>query len=273
VFLAVILFVLLAYPTERSLAQSTGGSPAGNTGVLLSEDFEGATTVMDETLNGSASSITSEASYSGTRSLKMHNSDAGKFSKRMRLGEGWDNLYARYMFRVGNANSSCWDSGEHYKNMGFEGGTSECKGADYTSDGTDCFTVRSRFNYPSIGVHVESPPYPGEFDDVNEGVNVADGNWHCFEFSVKLNTPGSKNGEIRYWVDGHEKVRGNLEFRTVNSLQIDKWWFTYWANDSWCGPLYLDDLVISETPIGCPGTVPPGDRIPPANPRGLSIIE
>jgi len=106
--------------------------------------------------------------------------------------------------------------------------------------------VRSRFIYPNIGVWVESAPFPGLFDDLNEEVDVADGNWHCFEFSVKLNTPGIKNGEIRYWVDGKEKVHGNLEFRTVNSLQINKWWFTYWSNDAWCGPLYLDDLSLAK---------------------------
>ena len=225
--------------------------------MILSEDFEGPTTVMDDPLAGTASSITSATAYGGSRSLEMHPSEAGKFSWRAPLGASYDALYARYMFRVGNAPSTCWNSGQHYKNMGFEGGTEDCKGGDYHSDGTDCFTVRTRFNYPHLGVHVESAPYPGKFDHLNTAVNAADGQWHCFEMRVQLNTPGSSNGEIRHWVDGVEQMRGNLEFRTVNTLKIDKWWFTYWSNDSWCGPLYLDDLVISTTPIGSPHL--PGD--------------
>lgn len=219
--------------------------------IILSEDFEGLTTVMDEALVGSTSSVTTDEAFSGLRSLKMDNSDAGKFSERYPLGASYDVLYVRYMFLVGDHNSACWNSGQHYKNMGFEGGTEDCKGGGYESDGTDCFTVRTRFNYPNLGVHVESAPYPGKFDHLNTNVNVADGQWHCFEMKVTLNTPGTSNGEIRHWVDGIEAVKSNLEFRIVPTLKIDKWWFTYWANDDWCGPLYLDDLVISTEKIGC----------------------
>lgn len=239
--------------------------------VLLFEDFESAVTLLDGPLSNSASSITSTTAFSGQRSLEMHNSDAGKFSSRFPLGGGWDVLYARYMFRMGDAQSACWNTSQHYKNMGFEGGTSDCKGGNYTSDGTDCFTVRTRFNYPYLGVHVESAPYPGEFDDVNS-VNATDGKWHCLEMRVKLNTPGAKDGEIRHWVDGHEQVHNQLEFRIVPGLRITKWWFTYWSNDNWCGPLYLDDLVISKARIGC-ASVPSSDTTPPAPPTGVHISQ
>jgi len=229
-------------------------SSADPTDVVLHEDFEGPATRMDEILAKAkiSSSITTEVAFSGSRSLRMDNTKGGKFSRRLPLGGGWDELYARYMFRVGNAESRCWGYDEHYKLMGFEGGTEECKGGEYRSDGSDCFTVRTRFNYPNLGVRVESAPYPGVHDILQAKVKVADGEWHCLEMRVKLNTPGEKDGQVDVWVDGRQKTKKKLRFRKVGTLQIDKWWFTYWANDDWCGPLYVDDLTISEGPIGCP---------------------
>ena len=221
--------------------------------IILSENFDGSPTLIDSGLTGTTSTITSAKYFSGPKSLYMDNQNSGKFSKRYNLGGSYDTLYARYMFLTGDSASSCWNSGQHYKNMGFEGGTESCKGGAYTSDGTDCFTVRSRFNWPYLGVHVESSPYPGLFDHMNTNVKVNDGNWHCYEIKVQLNNPSLSDGEIRTWVDGNEVVKSNLKFRTVGTLKINKWWFTYWANDQWCGPLYLDDLVISKSRIGCPG--------------------
>ena len=221
---------------------------------VLVEDFDGATTLMDEILAGEKirSSIGSEVSFSGERALEMADHKRGRFSRRHPFGDGFDELYARYMFRIGKADSSCWSWREHYKMMGFEGGSRECKGGKYRSDGADCFSVRTRFNYPYLGVRVESAPYPGHFNLLNTKVKVNDGEWHCLEFRVKLNEPGEKDGRIDVWVDGRKKSKTKLEFRTVPELQIDKWWFTYWANDSWCGPLHIDDLIVAREPIGCP---------------------
>ncbi len=224
--------------------------------VVFFEDFESPTTLLDPVFeDGTASAVTSSVSYGGQRCLEMHNSDAGKFSYRFSLGGEYDALYARYMFRVGEAESSCWNSGQHYKLMGFEGGSQECKGGEYDSDGTDCFTVRTRFNWPGMGFWAEG--YTGNLENVAKNEPVSDGRWYCFEMLVRLNDPGQPNGEVRYWIDGVERVQADLEFRIVDTLKIDKWWFTHWANDEWCGPLYLDDLVVSRARIGCPGSRPP----------------
>ena len=224
---------------------------------LLYEDFDGAQTILDPVLANSESSITSDQPYAGTGALMMAPSEAGLFSARFPLLHSVDDAYARYMFRVGNAESGCWDSGQHYKNMGFEGGTNDCKGGDHVSDGTDCFTVRTRFNWPNLGVRVESPPYPGLFDTLVEEVDAADGEWHCLEVDVHLNDPGQANGTIDVRVDGSPAQASELEFRTVDTLTIDKWWMTYWANDEWCGPLFIDELVVADEPIGCPTGGPP----------------
>ncbi len=267
-----IIVGLVLIGTQQTAVGYLGDSPLppglNPADVILFEDFESSRTLMDGVLADSASSVTTKTAFSGQACLEMHNSNAGKFSSRLPLGGSWDRLFARYLFRVGNAGSSCWNASQHYKNMGFEAGTRECKGSDYTSNGADCFTVRSRFNYPYLGVHVESAPFPGLFTDLNR-VDIADGNWHCLEVEVQLNTPGARDGVIRHWVDGQVKVVNNLEFRTVDSLKIDKWWFTHWANDDWCGPLYLDDLVISTRRIGCPLTT--SDTVPPRSPLNLRL--
>ncbi|MEM6989190.1 MAG: hypothetical protein AAF721_01795 [Myxococcota bacterium] len=226
---------------------------------LFVENFDGTQTILDPVLANSESSITQDEAYAGTGALMMTASEAGLFSARFPLAHSVERAYARYMFRVGNPESGCWDGGQHYKNMGFEGGTNDCKGGDYTSDGTDCFTVRTRFNWPNLGVRVESPPYPGLFDTLVEDVDAADGEWHCLEVDVQLNDPGQANGTIDVRVDGSPAQAAGLEFRTVGSLTIDKWWMTYWANDEWCGPLFIDELVVADEPIGCPGAAPPQD--------------
>jgi hypothetical protein len=284
-----VLFATAAVPSQANDLYCAAPGPD----YLLCDGFEGATSVIDESLDGSTSSIVGDVSHGGDWSVEMDNSEDGLFSERHYLQDAGgdpvaeDVLYARYMFRVGDADSSCWDPNQHYKNMGFEGGTTDCKGGDHVSDGTDCFTVRTRFNWPHIGFRIEGfmGVGNGTVESVNEDVDVADGAWHCFEMRVKLNDPescegyeppdnedamcnagGPCDGEVRYWVDGQETVCGNLYFRTVESLKIDKWWFTYWANDDWCGPLYVDDLVVSRSRIGCPGEAA---SEPPSPPTGL----
>ena len=262
--------VAVASTASEGAAQAYLGSsplPAGlnASDVVLFEDFETHPTLFDMIGDpDTTSSVSMESFYGGQWALRMDGADSGKFSELMDLGEGFDELYARYMFRVGDPTNACWSSNQHYKNMGFEGGgTGDCNGGTYTSDGTDCFTVRSRFNYPALGVKVESAPFPGDFNDVNTTINAADGEWHCLEIYVRLNDPDVANGEIHYWVDEQESVVSDLRFRTVSTLTIDNWWWTYWSNDDWCGPLYTDDLVVSRAPIGCPGSPPPPPPPPP----------
>ncbi|NOX53918.1 MAG: hypothetical protein GXP27_05660 [Planctomycetes bacterium] len=49
------------------------------------------------------------------------------------------------------------------------------------------------------------------------------GRWHCYEYMVRANTPGIRDGRIAMWLDG--KLIGdfpNLRLRDVNSLKIDR---------------------------------------------------
>ena len=98
-------------------------------------------------------------------------------------------------------------------------------------------------------MHIEG--YTGVIDNVDKTKNVVDGKWHCIQLRVKLNTPGKNDGEINYWIDGHENDITGLRFRNDYSWNISKWWWTYWSNDNWLGPTYIDDLVVSKQKISC----------------------
>jgi len=88
---------------------------------------------------------------------------------------------------------------------------------------------------------------------------LSPGTWHCLELMLKNNTPGEKNGEIKAWMDGKIKIDvKNRRFRTVDSVKIRRVAFVNYfggSNKSDTSPqnqrIYLDDIVISEKPIGC----------------------
>jgi hypothetical protein len=43
--------------------------------------------------------------------------------------------------------------------------------------------------------------------------DIRDGQWHCHELRIKLNTAGLANAEIQYWLDGIEKAHySNLDY-------------------------------------------------------------
>jgi hypothetical protein len=244
-------------------ATLSGINPAD---VLMFEDFEGATTLADPALDGSQSSVVSGIAFSGSRSLEMCAGEACKFSYRMQLPEAVDRAYARYMFMVGN-HEAFYDSngdpltGEHYKNPGLEGGDSSCKGGGSHKD-ANCIAARTRLNVPWAGMHLEGYVAYGIEGDgatsvLEKSINVVDGKWHCLEIMVKLNTPGQKDGEAKVWVDGRETALHGLDFRKDKTWQISKYWWTYWSNDHWKGPIYIDDVVVSKSRIGCPGALAP----------------
>ena len=47
--------------------------------------------------------------------------------------------------------------------------------------------------------------------------------WYCYEFMVKANTPGKRDGRIAFWLDGKLIADfPNLRFRDVEDLRIDR---------------------------------------------------
>ncbi len=240
--------------------------------LLLYESFEKDDHLFIGELNQSVI-IDTDAAV-GKRCLWHHNSDAGKYSFYVKLPESLDSAYARYLIKV--LEPQKWQDaggnpyyGEHYKMMGFVGGSQDCKGGTPVSDSCLCFEMRSRFNNPWIGWRSEN--YYGILsENLDQTINIVDGKWHVWEYLVKLNDPGQANGYVKLWVDGHETFWPNLQIRGCSALKMDQWWFTYWSNDNWLAPLEIDDIIASKTKIGPPTgslNLAPQERIPDTAPR------
>ena len=79
------------------------------------------------------------------------------------------------------------------------------------------------------------------------------GRWYCYEFMVKANAPGERDGRIAFWLDG-ELIADfpNMRLRDVDTLKIDRFGIglfiarnTVRANRKW-----YDDVVAATSYIG-----------------------
>jgi hypothetical protein len=78
------------------------------------------------------------------------------------------------------------------------------------------------------------------------------GVWYCYEYMVKINTLGRRNGEVAYWINGQLKGRWtNLFIRSVDSLKIDLVSLNLHAiRSSRVNKKWLDNVVIARSYIG-----------------------
>jgi hypothetical protein len=79
------------------------------------------------------------------------------------------------------------------------------------------------------------------------------GVWYCFEFMVKANTIGQRNGEVAFWVDGQLKGRfTDLFMRSLDSIKIDKVRIRLHANSNLTriNKKWHDNVVIARSYIG-----------------------
>jgi len=61
----------------------------------------------------------------------------------------------------------------------------------------------------SDGVVLPNSSVPGDFGDefvARPNVVPELGRWYCYEFMVKANTPGERDGRIACWLDGDPRV-------------------------------------------------------------------
>jgi hypothetical protein len=94
--------------------------------------------------------------------------------------------------------------------------------------------------------------------------------WICIETRMKLNTPGSSNGEMTLWIDGTlDAQASNLNFRGtyttygINAILIENYTNSGAPRNQ---SRNFDNFVVSRTRIGC-GTAPPLKPSPPTNVR------
>jgi hypothetical protein len=77
--------------------------------------------------------------------------------------------------------------------------------------------------------------------------------WHCYEYMVRANTPGHRDGRIVVWVDGRLTADfPNLRLRDVASLKIDRFGLSFHIRSNPHGPSkkWYDNVVAAKSYIG-----------------------
>ena len=100
--------------------------------------------------------------------------------------------------------------------------------------------------------------YPGTSLILTPISNFNDGQWHCHELRIKLNSSGSaSDGIIEYWLDGVKKAsHTNINFGNVDNLAIHRIGVGVgnvsdgaWYQEEWSA-IGFDDIVVSTEYIG-----------------------
>jgi hypothetical protein len=78
------------------------------------------------------------------------------------------------------------------------------------------------------------------------------GRWHVVEYMVKMNTPGTADGEQAYWVDGVKYAHfREMSWRLTRDLQINRFSLSNFIHYSpKVNTIYFDNLVISTNYVG-----------------------
>ena len=86
------------------------------------------------------------------------------------------------------------------------------------------------------------------------------GKWFCIEAHMKLNTPGQSDGSFTLWIDGRKEAentginwRGSYTAYGINAIFLENY-LNY--GPSRTQTRYVDNFVVSRSPIGCVNTQP-----------------
>ena len=82
--------------------------------------------------------------------------------------------------------------------------------------------------------------------------NIELGRWYCYEFMLKANTPGQRDGRLTAWINGEVILDfGNMRFRDINDLKIDLVGFCFGcASNPVATKAWFDNIVIAKSYIG-----------------------
>jgi hypothetical protein len=109
--------------------------------------------------------------------------------------------------------------------------------------------------------HVDQPQQFGE-NMLWDGELVRN-RWYVVEAHVRLNTPGRADGVLEGWVDDRRVfARGNLRFRDVPALRIEKVWGNVYVGGDWTADrlmrIHFDDMVVAASRVGAGTPARPG---------------
>jgi len=99
--------------------------------------------------------------------------------------------------------------------------------------------------------------------------------WYCYEFMVKSNTPGQRDGRVAFWLDGKLVADfPNLRLRDISSLKIDRFSLEFHikSNTASEAKKWYDNVVVATSYVGpiSNGSAPAqAAPLPPADLRVL----
>lgn len=113
----------------------------------------------------------------------------------------------------------------------------------------------------SIGNRGEWLSFPGEYPDFKPMPNFVPqrGRWYCYELMVRANSPGQRDGEAKYWIDGKlVSDFPDLSVRSITTLKMDEANIALHAGRSErVNKKWYDNVVIAKQYIGPMATASP----------------
>lgn len=179
-----------------------------------------------------------------------------------------EEIYFRYYLRFGDDWNPYLDGG---KLPGIAGTYGRAGWGMRKTDGYNGWSVRGGFAARPVAAksvagmtalgsyvyHADVPDSSGDYWNWNEGPSglLQNNTWYAVEQYVKLNSPGSKDGVFRAWIDGRQVVeRTGIRFRHVKDLKIESVWLDVYHGGVSPAPkdmtLYIDNVVIAKSYIG-----------------------
>lgn len=201
------------------------------------------------------------AAHSGRRALRIrinkgsHNGTSISYYFGRESRNEPESVYFRYYLLIGN------DWRYHGKMPGFAGTYGKGGWGGKPADGKNGWSARGsgasrgeRFRMTTYCYHADMT---GDYGDnwYWDHPGLEKGRWYCVEQFCQLNTPGEKDGILRAWIDGEQVFEKTaVRMRNVDKLKIERIWFNFYFGGKATAPrtshAYIDDVVISESPIG-----------------------
>lgn len=106
------------------------------------------------------------------------------------------------------------------------------------------------------GVVLPNSSMPGDFGTDFESrpdILTELDRWYCYEYMVRANTVGQRDGRVTVWVDGKLVADfGNLRFRDIESLKIDRFGLQFHIGSNPNGETkkWYDNVVAAKSYIG-----------------------
>jgi hypothetical protein len=189
------------------------------------------------------------------------------FGPLERFSPAPNQLWFRYHIRL-----LSWNAAFTGKLPGFAGlYSSSARGCIPPTPERPGWSARGEFGVPGtqgappgevpIGTYLYHANQQGECGDALWWPNASleQGRWHCVEGTVKMNTPGQKNGYLRGWLDGKVAfTKTDIEYRRAGetNIGVSNMWHNIYFGGSWSTPnplsLIYDQVVVSDSGrVGC----------------------